>query len=234
MQHPSPRPVIIIGAGRHGILLAEKMLVDSGTELLGFLDSNPRAVLPRFLTDKGLGILGGDDVLGRYADRADFIVALGANLMPARRRLIDSMTGLGARGATYVQPTAYVAPTSVLGHGVVVLPHAVVNTGASIGDHTCINTASVVEHDCRVGANAFVQPRAVLGGSVSLGDNSVLGIGAAVRDGMSIGCRTLVGGGAMVAADIPDDSLAYGTPARVVGPSPWADAPLPPFRDVTT
>ena len=47
-------------------------------------------------------------------------------------------------------------------------------------------------------------------------DNSVIGIGASIRDNISIGKNCIIGGGAFVCKDIPDNSVAYGVPAKII------------------
>jgi len=52
---------------------------------------------------------------------------------------------------------------------------------------------------------------------VSIGDGSDLGCNAVILPGVTIGRRVQVGAGAVVRVDLPDDCLAAGVPARVVG-----------------
>jgi len=52
---------------------------------------------------------------------------------------------------------------------------------------------------------------------VSIGANSWLGTGVVVTPGVTIGERCMIGANSVVTRDIPDDSVAAGAPARVVG-----------------
>lgn len=51
---------------------------------------------------------------------------------------------------------------------------------------------------------------------ISVGDNVWLGGGVIVLPGVTIGANTVVGAGAVVTRDLPDDVVAVGNPARVV------------------
>jgi acetyltransferase-like isoleucine patch superfamily enzyme len=51
---------------------------------------------------------------------------------------------------------------------------------------------------------------------VSIGDGAWLGQGVVVCPGVSIGRGSVIGAGSVVLEDIPDHSVAVGTPARVV------------------
>jgi acetyltransferase-like isoleucine patch superfamily enzyme len=51
---------------------------------------------------------------------------------------------------------------------------------------------------------------------VRIGSGSWLGAGVVVLPGATVGCHVVVGAGAVVADDLPDNSVAVGNPARVV------------------
>lgn len=53
-------------------------------------------------------------------------------------------------------------------------------------------------------------------GDVVLGDNVYLGCGVMVLHGVTIGANSLIGAGAIVAMDIPPNSVAVGIPAKVI------------------
>jgi acetyltransferase-like isoleucine patch superfamily enzyme len=54
-------------------------------------------------------------------------------------------------------------------------------------------------------------------GDIVIGDDAWLGFGVTVLDGVRIGCGAVIGAGAVVTRDIPDEAIAVGCPARVVG-----------------
>jgi acetyltransferase-like isoleucine patch superfamily enzyme len=51
----------------------------------------------------------------------------------------------------------------------------------------------------------------------SIGDNCYIGPHAVVVKGVRIGSRCRIGAHSLVLEDIPDGSIAHGTPCRVVG-----------------
>ena len=64
-----------------------------------------------------------------------------------------------------------------------------------------------------------VQQRAAgleAGRPIEIGDDCWLGGGVIVCPGVRIGNRVIIGAGAVVTRDIPDDSVAVGNPARVI------------------
>jgi acetyltransferase-like isoleucine patch superfamily enzyme len=53
-------------------------------------------------------------------------------------------------------------------------------------------------------------------GGIIIGDDAWLGFGVIVLDGVRIGKGAVVGAGAVVTRDVPDETIAVGVPARVV------------------
>ena len=131
-----------------------------------------------------------------------------------RRELFARVKAIGFDVMDVVHPSAVIARSAVLGHGVIVLANAVVNAAAVIGDNVIINTGSIIEHDCVIGDHVHVATGARLGGAVRIGAGAHIGIGATVRQGISIGDSAIVGAGAVVVDDVPPRVTVAGVPAR--------------------
>jgi acetyltransferase-like isoleucine patch superfamily enzyme len=54
-------------------------------------------------------------------------------------------------------------------------------------------------------------------GGIVIGDDVWLGVGVIVLDGVHIGNGAVIGAGAVVTRDVPDNAIAAGMPARVIG-----------------
>lgn len=78
-----------------------------------------------------------------------------------------------------------------------------------------------VESGCplTIGTDVSVGHGAILHGC-TVGDNTVVGMGAILLNGSRVGKNCLIGAGALVTEGccIPDGSLAFGSPARVIRP----------------
>ena len=79
-----------------------------------------------------------------------------------------------------------------------------------------LNTGASVDHDCDIGDGVQLAPGVVLGGRVHIDSLSFVGIGATIINRIVVGRNCLIGAGAVVVRDIPDHSVAYGVPARVI------------------
>jgi sugar O-acyltransferase (sialic acid O-acetyltransferase NeuD family) len=167
-------------------------------------------------SSSGLPILYGREHLAclRSDGVAGIVIAIGEGA--TRGALAAIAVDAGFELCTIVHPSAVMCSDVQIGAGTVIFAGAVVQTGSEIGDNAIINTCASVDHDCRIGDGAQLAPRVALGGRVRIGDRSFVGIGAVVSDRIAIGRNCLIGAGAVVVRDIPDHSVAYGVPARVV------------------
>jgi carbonic anhydrase/acetyltransferase-like protein (isoleucine patch superfamily) len=89
-----------------------------------------------------------------------------------------------------------------------------------IGDRTNIQDNAVVHVDAglpvTIGSGVTVGHGAIVH-SCSIGDDTLIGMGAIVLNGAMIGKNCIIGAGALVTqgTEIPDNSVAFGNPARV-------------------
>lgn len=96
-----------------------------------------------------------------------------------------------------------------------------IEEGAQIGAWVGIFTHGS-EHAIRLLGRQFVhiphgERRGYTRGAVTIGAYTFVGAGAVILPGVTIGKGCLIGSGALVMQDIPDYSIAIGSPARVRG-----------------
>lgn len=90
-----------------------------------------------------------------------------------------------------------------------------------IGHHTNIQDLSVChvadEWECRVGDYVTVGHRTILHGC-AVGDEVLVGMGAVLMNGVVVGPQSIIGAGSLLTEGlkVPEGSLVYGTPAKVV------------------
>ena len=79
--------------------------------------------------------------------------------------------------------------------------------GIYIGDNTWVlREAMILAHDyCRS-----------IVADTKIGSDCVIGIRSIIMPGVTIGNQVVVGGGAIVTSDLPDNCVAVGNPARII------------------
>jgi len=174
--------LLIIGAGGHGISVAEAAELSGAFEVVGFLD-DALPVGKMVLMGSVLGAIGGLSTLkylNRYRAACDqAIVAVGNNLV--RENLMHQLLDLGFSMATVIHPRAFVSPSAVVGVGSAVMSGAIVGTEARLGLGSIVNCGAVVDHHARV------EDFGHLGVNASMAGGSLLGRGAWMRAGAALG-----------------------------------------------
>ena len=125
------KDVIIVGAGGHAKVIAD-IVKKSGDNLVGFLDDSKEVGSEFF----DAFILGTVDSYMEFSEKM-FIIAVGNNGI--RETISKKLSKVSFY--TAIHPTAVVGEGVSIGEGSCVMANAVVNPGASVGNHCIINTA---------------------------------------------------------------------------------------------
>lgn len=206
------RPLILVGGGGHC-----KSVIDvaesAGYSILGILD-RPEEVGKKVLNYE---VVGTDDEMVKYVDKADFIVTVGQIKSPALRiKLHQMIEKVGGHLATIIAPTAHVSKYAMIGEGTVIMHHAFVNAEANIGKGCIINTASAIEHEAIVGDYCHISTGAIVNGGAKVGKESFMGSQTVISQCVSIGSRAVIGAGSAVVSDLPANCIAVGVPAKPI------------------
>ena len=149
--------LILVGGGGHCKSVIE-VAESCGYTILGILD-HPSEVGKEIL---GYKVVGCDDDMVQWVDKAQFVVTVGSIKDPTlRKRLHDKVREAGGTLATLVASTAYVSRRATIGEGTVVMHFAMVNADAKIGTGCIINTHSNIEHDAIVGDYCHISTGAI-------------------------------------------------------------------------
>jgi sugar O-acyltransferase (sialic acid O-acetyltransferase NeuD family) len=214
----SQLPVIVVGAGGHGLVVADALLA-AGRRLIGFTDADASRHGGHLA---GVPVLGDDDALRAHApDGVELANGIGGvgrrGGEPMRRRVQERLASEGWHFTQVRHPRAIVSPLAQIDPGAQLMAACVVQAGAHVGMAAIVNTAAVVEHDVSIGAWTHVAPRALLCGNVQLGEMCHVGAGAVVRQGLRIGAHTTIGAGAVVVRDFAGSGVLVGVPATEMG-----------------
>lgn len=201
--------LILIGGGGHC-----KSVIDvaesAGYNILGILDM-PEEVGKSVLDYK---VIGTDNDIPQYVDKAEFIITVGFIKNPAIRvRIYNKVKEAGGKLATIVASTAHVSRYATLGEGTVVMHQAVVNAGAQVGANCIINTFCNIEHDAVIGDQCHISTGAMMNGDCKVGERVFIGSQSVLANGITVEEDIIVGAGSVVRKSISEKGVYAGNPA---------------------
>ena len=188
------KPLILLGGGGHC-----KSVIDvaesAGYTILGILDK------PELVGNKVLDyeIIGTDDDIPQYVDKAEFLITVGQIKSPAiRQKLALLVMRAGGKFATIIAKDAYVSKYATIGAGTVVMHKAVLNADACIGEHCIINTMANIEHEVQIGGFCHVSTGVMINGNCVIGDEVFIGSGSVLYNGISVIDNAIIPAGSVV------------------------------------
>lgn len=201
--------LILLGGGGHCKSVIE-VAESAGYKILGVLDM-PEEVGKQVLDYK---VIGTDDDIPQYVDKAEFVITVGFIKNPAIRiKLYNKVKEAGGKLATVIASTARVSKYATIDEGTVVMHQAVVNAGANIGINSIINTFANIEHDAQIGDQCHISTGAMVNGDCKVGDRCFIGSQSVLANGIEIGDDIIVGAGSFVRKNISVKGIYSGNPA---------------------
>ena len=203
------KPLILIGGGGHCKSVIEAA-ESAGYSILGVLDM-PEEVGKEILFTKVIGI---DDDIPAYVDKAEFVITVGFIKNPAIRiRLYNRIKEAGGKLATVIASTAHVSKYATLGEGTVVLHHAFVNADAKVGCNVILNNFVNIEHDAVIGDQCHISTGAMVNGECKVGERCFVGSQSVLANCITVGDDIIVGAGSVVRKTILEKGIYAGNPA---------------------
>ncbi len=132
----------------------------------------------------------------------------------------DKAAYLGFGQNSSIYDTSVVMGDIEVGENVWIGPYTLLegsNARLKIGNYVSIDAGVMIyTHDStRKYISGGVSP--VIKGDVTIGDNTVIGTMSMIGCGVTIGSKCVIGAHSFVNCDIPDNSIAAGVPAKIIG-----------------
>lgn len=169
-------------------------------------------------------VLEGLPVLGKISDAKKFeeegYMFINAILrIDGQKERIDLFESLGIKReslATFIHPSAYVAPTVELGRGCAILPGACISPGTKIGDNSLIMVAASIGHSNNIGEYCHVAAQACVGSYLKVGKGVHFGLNCTIRENLIIGDYATIGMGAVLTKNVGEKEIWVGNPAKLL------------------
>ncbi len=209
------KSLLLVGSSGHAGAVLECVELQEQYQVIGLLDSFE----PKGAHKHGYVVYGGVEDAAELSESTScrsFFIAVGDNFVRWRIASLLSSTIPGIEFPIVMHPSALVSRSARIGPGTVVTAGAIVSVNAVVGQGCIINVASAVNHDCRMDEFSSISGGVQLGGGSIVGFRSSIGVGATLREKVVVGRDTVVGAGALVTGNLPDNVVAYGVPAKVI------------------
>ena len=209
------KPLVMLGAGGHAAVLAE-ILLEQKQPLIAVVAPDP---IPANSPLAGLKQIASDEQLLSTYTPQEVELVNGLGSMPGnnlRWKLFEFFSEKGYRFASVISPKANLSNYLDLAEGVQIMMGAQVQTNASIGKNTIINTGAIVEHDCKIGAHNHLAPGVTLSGGVITASQVHIGTGASVIQNIQIGEQAVIGAGTAVVRNVPAKQIIIPAAIRVI------------------
>lgn len=181
-------------------------------DIIGFLDDNKDS---HGKVRNGIKVLGPKEwVNENKIDDIYFVCVIGNPKIKAK--IVAFLKSKGAKFATGIHPSVIISETSTVGEGTVVTAGNIITTNAQIRDHIIINLACTVGHYTVIENYCTINPGANISGDVILSEGVYIGTNATVLEKITIGKYGIIGAGAVVNKNTPENVTAVGIPAKVI------------------
>lgn len=203
------RNLIIIGDSAFAEIAYEYFTHDSPYRVVAF------AVEREFITRDSLfdlPVVPFEELAERYdTGTHDFYAALVYTQMNRlRTRLFNEAKAKGFKPASYVSSRAFVWPNVELGEHCFIFEDNTVQPFVRIGANVVLWSGNHIGHHSVIKDNCFISSHVVVSGFCTVGTNCFIGVNATFGNNLQVGDDCLIGSGALIARDVPDDTLVKG------------------------
>jgi sugar O-acyltransferase (sialic acid O-acetyltransferase NeuD family) len=203
------RKLIIIGDSAFAEIAFEYFTHDSPYEVVAFCVEREFLKRDSLL---GLPVVAFEDVASHFDPAThEFYAALVYTQMNRlRTRLYQAAKAKGYRPASYVSSRAFVWRNVELGEHCFIFEDNTVQPFVRIGDNVVLWSGNHIGHHSSVGDNCFISSHVVVSGFCNVGANCFIGVNATFGNNLDVGDDCLIGAGALIARDVPADTLVKG------------------------
>ena len=138
-----------------------------------------------------------------------------------RKKLAENFIDNGCQSIALISSLASIGSDNRISEGAIISQFATITSNIEIGKFFHLNRYASISHDCIIGDYVTFAPYATASGNVNIHDGAYVGTGAIIKQGSSfkpiiIGKNAIIGMGAIVTKDVPENSTVVGNPARIM------------------
>ena len=144
-----------------------------------------------------------------------FTIGIGNPIL--RKKLADKFEFIGGIFSSTISPLANIGSYDIkIGSGTNILSGVIISNSSKIGMGCIVYYNSIITHDSNIGDFVEISPSATLLGRCAIGSYSQIGSNATILPDIVVGKNVIIGAGSVVTKNIPDNCVAFGTPAKII------------------
>jgi len=160
--------------------------------------------------------LGDDNAIEELSRRSDLDFFCNINRTPREiKEAAERLAYYNCRTVNLIHPGIDLSDVK-LGYNVCLAEGSLVGPGAVIGSYVACRLGSIISHEVVIEDRVYISPGVRICGRSKLLSGSDIGAGAVILPDITVGVNTVVGAGAVVTRDLPDNVTAAGVPARII------------------
>ena len=168
-----------------------------------FIDDDPEKI-GSTLVD--LPVIGFQQAIKKYGiEGIEFILAIGEPVV--KDHVFQKVNDAGCKITSLLHPDVIVPRGAVLGKGLVVHARSGIPPCANYGNNVLIQGTAITGHNLTLGDNVVISSLSFVGGDVTIEKDTYIA---------HIGENAIVGMGAVVTKDVPDNAVVVGNPAKIL------------------
>lgn len=210
------KKIAVFGAGGFGrevhSLIEQLNFITPQYEFIGYFDDG----IEKNTIINDYPILGGINELNSYS--SDICIALAIGNPVIKRRVYDQIKNSKVSFPTLIHPSVLIGNLkhNKIGDGCIICAYVVITVNIIIEDFVILNLSCTVGHDTTIKRFSSFMPTVNISGEILIGEGVYAGTGSKIINQLRIGNNTIIGSGAVVTTDLPDNCTAVGVPAKVI------------------
>lgn len=209
-------PTYIVGSGGlgRGVLETLKLIMNHSRnwEMTGFIDDNEK-IHGKFVN--GIPILGGTNYLLQRSEISNVILGI-ADPDVKEKLWLKLSKNENLLFPNLIHPAINLNGTIEMGYGNIISENVSFSSNILLKNFTLLHFNSSVGHDVTIENYSTVYPGVNLSGFSNLEEKAQVGTNACVLPGVKVGESAFVGAGSVVNANVANNTIVVGSPARVM------------------
>ncbi len=210
------KDIVVYGAGGFGREVA--YLIEAINtrkkqwKLLGFIDDT-KEIKGEIIN--GYKVLGGIEWFKEREKNINAILAVGS---PKSKKIINNKLKKysNIEFPILIHPSINIHNTNTIDEGTIICEGSILTTNIKIGKHVIVNLDCTIGHDAIIEKYSTILPGVNISGNVDIEESVMIGTGSSLIEEIKVGKETIVGAGAVVTKDIPQNAIAVGMPAEKI------------------